>query len=266
MDAALADFAQAYAEHRAEEGRGQAGEDPLHLPYPRSSPFARQWAVRARTYETLARRVVLPLSERLLKPLRVLDLGAGSGWLSFRMALGGHSAIALDIRDDAVDGLAAADPLIALAPDRMRRLTASFEAIPLPPGSVDLAVFNASLHYAVDLGAALAEATRVVRPGGQIVIADSPFYRSDRDGEAMAQEKRAQARERFGERAEILMGLDVVEYLTRNRLRAASAGLPLAWRRRRVGYPLWYELRPLEAFVRRRRAPSRFDLWVSERR
>lgn len=265
MDAALADFAQAYAEHRAEEGRGQGGEDPLDLPYPRSSPFARQWAVRARTYETLMQRVALPLSERLLKPLRVLDLGAGSGWLSFRMMRAGHAAIALDIREDAVDGLGAADPLIALAGDRMQRMTASFEAIPLPPASIDLAVFNASLHYAVDLHGALAEAARVVRPGGQIVIADSPFYRSDRDGEAMAQEKRAQARERFGQRAEILMGLEAIEYLTRKRLRAASAGLPLAWRRRRVSYPLWYELRPLEAFIRRRRPPSRFDLWISER-
>ncbi len=266
MDAVLADFAQAYAEHRAEEGRGQAGEDPLHLPYPRSSPFARQWAVRARTYETLARRIVLPLSERLLKPLRVLDLGAGAGWLSFRMVQAGHAAIALDIRDDAIDGLGAADPLIALALGRMQRMTASFEAIPLPPGSVDLAVFNAALHYAVDLHAALAEVVRVVRPGGQIVIADSPFYRSDRDGEAMALEKRAQASERFGQRAEILMGLGAVEYLTHRRLSAASEGLPLAWRRRRVRYPLWYELRPLEAFLRNRRAPSRFDLWVSDRR
>ena len=42
---------------------------------------------------------------------------------------------------------------------------------------------------------------------------------------------------------------------------AASRGLGLAWRRHRVRYPLWYELRPLVARLRGRRAPSRFDLW-----
>lgn len=266
MDAALADFAEAYAAHRAEEGRGHPDEDPRRLPYPSGGAFVKQWAVRARTFETLQRQVVLPLSERLLKPLRVLDLGAGSGWLSFRMALGGHSAIALDIRDDTVDGLGAADAMVALFPDRLQRIKAPFDAIPLPPASVDLAVFNASLHYAVDLPAVLAEAVRVVRPQGQIVISDSPFYRSERDGQAMADEKRAEAKTRFGARAEILTAPAFIEFLTRERLRAASAGLPLAWRRRKVRYPLWYELRSLDALVRRRRAPSRFDLWITDRR
>ena len=54
-----------------------------------------------------------------------------------------------------------------------------------------------------------------------------------------------------------------VEFLTRRRLEDASAGLGLRWRRHRVLYPLAYELRPLLARLRRRRPPSRFDLWQS---
>jgi hypothetical protein len=50
----------------------------------------------------------------------------------------------------------------------------------------------------------------------------------------------------------------------RETLRDASAPLGLVWRRRRVGYPLWYELRPLVARLRGHRAPSRFDLWTAE--
>ncbi len=29
----------------------------------------------------------------------------------------------------------------------------------------------------------------------------------------------------------------------------------------RVLYPLWYEWRPVKAFLKRRRPPSRFDVW-----
>ena len=78
---------------------------------------------------------------------------ATSSGLSFQLAVGGHTTIALDIRDDDVDGLAAADHLVARVPYRMSRLHASFEAVPLPAASVDLAIFNASLHYALDLAA-----------------------------------------------------------------------------------------------------------------
>jgi hypothetical protein len=36
------------------------------------------------------------------------------------------------------------------------------------------------------------------------------------------------------------------------------------WRRHRVRYPLWYELRPLAAALRGARKPSRFDVWTAQ--
>jgi SAM-dependent methyltransferase len=139
---------------------------------------------------------------------------------------------------------------------------ASFEAIPLRDASFDVVVFNASLHYAEDLARALREARRVVRPRGRIVVLDSPFYGSAEHGEAMLRAKREDAERRFGDRAEALMALAVVEYLTRERLADASRGLSLApWRRHRVLYPLWYELRAVRAALRGERPPSRFDVW-----
>jgi len=50
----------------------------------------------------------------------------------------------------------------------------------------------------------------------------------------------------------------------RERVEAASPPGRIVWRRRRVPYPLWYELRPLKAWLTRSRRPSRFDLWVGE--
>ena len=262
---ALTDFATQYAAQRASEGRGHAGEDLLSLPYLRSGPLAAQWAVRAKSFEAFRRHVIGPHADRLGRMLSVLDLGAGNGWLSYRLALDGHRAVALDIRADAVDGLGAAEVLEARSEGRMSRLLAAFDDIPLEPSAVDVAVFNASLHYALDLERVLAEAARVVRPGGVLAILDSPFYAREAQGAAMVAEKKAQAAGRFGDRAGVLLAPPFIEFLTRQRLAAASARLGLAWRRRRVLYPAWYEARPLVALLSGQRTPSRFDLWTCVR-
>jgi len=217
--------------------------------------------VRARTYDAFVARVLTPLARTKERGLRILDLGAGNGWLSWRVALAGHDAIALDIRDDDVDGLRAGDGFTVDASSGFERVAGSFESLPLEDTCVDMVVYNASLHYALDLGATLREARRVVRTGGRIVILDSPFYLRAADGEAMVAEKRQDATLRFGERAEALMSLPFIEYLTRERLVSASESLGLAWLRHRVRYPLWYELRPFVAAIRGQRTPSRFDLW-----
>lgn len=262
MSADLTGFAAEYARHRAAEGRGHAGDELMALPYLRTGPLARQWGVRVRSFEALMRDVVQPLTVRQGRPLAVLDLGAGNGWLSWRLAREGHSAIALDIREDEVDGLGAAHALAARSAGRMRLCPGSFDAIPLASASVDLAVFNAALHYALDLSTVLAEAARVVRPGGRLAIVDSPFYAREADGLAMVAEKKAGAAQRFGDGASVLLAPPFIEFLTRERLASAS---PLAWRRNRVLYPLWYEARPLVARLQGRRPPSRFDVWVSVR-
>jgi SAM-dependent methyltransferase len=262
---ALQQFAQDYAAHRQSEGRGFAGDELFALPYLRSGSLARQWAVRARSFDAFMCRLVRPMAKHLGRTLRLLDLGAGNGWLSYRVALDGHCATAVDIRDDRVDGLGAAEPFLQRTGGRMRTAVAAFDVIPDLDASFDIAVFNASLHYATDLAAVLQEAARVVRPGGRLVILDSPFYRREADGLAMVAEKAADAPRRFGDRAEALMALPFIEFLTRERLAEASAPIGLKWRRTRVTYPLWYELRPLTAKLRGARAPSRFDLWVSAR-
>ncbi|HUL01857.1 MAG TPA: class I SAM-dependent methyltransferase [Gemmatimonadales bacterium] len=247
-------FRAAYADQRKAEGRGSGGEaELLALPYLRTGPLARQWAVRARSYERFLHAIVEPLARAVARPLTVLDLGAGNGWLCYRLALLGHRAVALDWRSDAVDGLGA-------APATLPRLAASFDALPLKR-AFDVVVFNAAIHYALSLAATIAEAARVTVPGGRVVIVDSPFYRHAADGDRMVAEKREVARREWGDRATALLALPAIEYLTADRLAEASTRSGLTWRRHRVWYPLWYELRSLSAFVRRHRPPSRFDVW-----
>jgi len=258
MMATTSEFYAAYARHRAAEGRAYTGAALRSLPYLRTGPLATQWQVRARSFEAFVRHVLRPTGAGRL---RVLDLGAGNGWLCNRLAGLGHEAVALDIRDDTIDGLGAAAEFQADAASAFGRVVSSFDELPFESGRFDVAVFNASVHYARELGRVLSEAVRVTRRGGVLVILDSPFYARDGDGKAMVDEKRARGAETFGASAGVLLSLGLVEYLTRARLSAASPDL--TWSRRRVLYPLWYELRPLLARLRGRRPPSRFDLWMA---
>ena len=213
--------------------------------------------MRARSFDVFTRLVLRPAA----RSLALLDLGAGNGWLCHRAALLGHRPVALDMRDDDIDGLGAARRLLAEMPGLFECITASFDTIPLASGRFDVTLFNASLHYAHNLKSTLAEAMRVTRPGGLLAIMDSPFYARDEDGQAMITEKKAGGALQFGAGAKLLLAPEFIEYLTQERLVAAAPAL--AWTRHPVRYPLWYELRPLLARLKGRRAPSRFDLWTA---
>ena len=121
------------------------------------------WRVRALHYGIIrACLALLPRSER------VLDLGAGNGWLARRLA-GAHRVTAIDV--DAGDtGLGALDDA------RVARVRAELESLPLAAASFDVVISAAALHYAIELPRALAEIARVLRPGGAFILADSPLY------------------------------------------------------------------------------------------
>ena len=159
-------FIESYRRVRLTEGL--ASPDPE---FSRRLPFrdttgrnVKLWRVRAIHYLTVrAFLAVFPGSER------VLDVGAGNGWLARRLARS-HRVTALDV--DATE-----TGLRALGDDAgVGRVRAEVEALPLRDGSFDVVIVAASLHYAVELPRALAELARVLRPGGALVIADSPIY------------------------------------------------------------------------------------------
>jgi SAM-dependent methyltransferase len=255
-------YRAAYAKLRQDEGRGAGGARELfELPYLKTGPLAPQWRIRRRTFDRFLSTVLVPLERRARRPLRILDLGAGNGWLSGRMALRGHFSVAVDFRCDGVDGLAAGVAYAHRLPRMFARVAASFEELPLSGRVFDVALFNASLHYAERLARALGEAVRGVAPGGRVVVLDSPFYRRAASGEAMVDEKRRATRERFADLAEDLLAMDCIEYLTRARLQEAARPLSLTFRRHRVLYPFGYEWRGVKARLTGAREPSRFDLW-----
>jgi SAM-dependent methyltransferase len=222
----------AYAEHRASE----AGA-PVAWPTRAAVPGSGRTRSRQRvTFDRFMECAVRPRRKRAA--LRVLDLGAGNGWLCYRLHRMGHFAVALDLRTDLVDGLGAAAGYGELLPELFPRVAAAFEQLPVRTAGFDMAVFNASLHYATDLAAVVAEAARCVVGGGCVAILDTPWYRRRADGAHGGGEARTPGR--FG-RAGALPVLAAVEFLTPERL-APAASLNLTSPVSRA--IAWYELRP----------------------
>jgi SAM-dependent methyltransferase len=256
-------FIEAYGQHRTEEGyEGLSDAELLALPYLQTGALAAIWQIRARTFRRFEREIVNPRADALNRRLTVLDVGAGNGWLSYRLSLLGHSCTALDLRASGGDSLRTAARYANHLPTMFGRSAGDFSSLPFADRQFDIVAFNASLHYALDLATVLSEGQRVLHPNGRIAILDSPFYASSAHGEAMVAEKRRNAGRMFGDRSDVLLGLPFIEYLTDDRLRSASTERGLVWRRFRVRYPLRYELRPIVAAFTRKRPPSRFDLWV----
>jgi len=251
-------FVTQYREVRQAEGWGAA--DDAHyraLPFKDTSGrYPEIWRIRAVTYNALIRRVFL--SPPLVgAKATVLDLGAGNCWLSFRLAGLGHRVAAVDVNDDPRDGLGAhvhyGDPAPFVA------VQASFERLPWPDGYADLIVFNGSVHYSANYSRTLREACRVLRPGGRMVLIDSPFYQRASSGEQMVRERAHEFRSVHGAGFEPAAN---EAFLTRQRLDALGDELGIDWQVTTPFYGLRWTLRPLLNRLRRRREPARFHLVV----
>jgi ArsR family transcriptional regulator len=106
----------------------------------------------------------------LLPPMEVADLGCGEGYLSIEAARWATRVIAVD---RSADVLARAKELAARR--RVRNVTwkrGEIEHVPLPDASVDVALLSQALHHAAAPRRALAEAARIVRPGGRVLVLD----------------------------------------------------------------------------------------------
>ncbi len=221
--AALAPFIRDYETIRLAEGRSSPDAAYYRaLPYaPAGTPRADDWAIRARSFDCFVANVLRPL-EGAAGSLVIADLGAGNGWLSYRMASRGHLAFAVDLTVNAADGLGAWRHYDAA----FTPVQAEFNHLPLPDGSTDLVIFNASLHYSTGYEATLAEAARILRPGGSLVVVDTPVYRDPGAGEAMVAERAAAFRRQYGFASDALPSEN---YLTPERLAQLETALGIRW-------------------------------------
>ena len=114
-----------------------------------------------RTWEALARSA-LPL----LAPGRVLDIASGDGVLAELLAPHAQEYVCID----------ASARVVAAASERLRRFVhvqvreGDMHALPYADGHFDLVVLMHALTYAARPAVAVAEAARVLRPGGRLLL------------------------------------------------------------------------------------------------
>ncbi|MGI9147390.1 MAG: class I SAM-dependent methyltransferase [Chloroflexota bacterium] len=254
---ALAQFAREYRTIRRAEGWGSPnGAYYRALPYrDLTGRFPAIWRIRAHSYRTFLHRVVEPLEQQVSGPLRILDVGAGSGWLAYRLALRGHNTVATDILDDRLDGLGARKHFDA----RFAAMLADYDHLPLVSEQLDLVVFNASLHYSVDYAATLRESLRALRRRGTLVILDSPTYVDPTSGARMVQERQQRFLGAYGFPS---TALSSEHFLTRARLRTLAVELGLEWQVHTPDLDVRSALSRVIGGLRARREPASFPVIV----
>ena len=125
---------------------------------PRQLVPGRSWAAWARALG------------HLLPPVDVADIGCGEGYLTLEAARWARSVIGIDRSGDVLER--------ARALARRRRVTnvtwkkGDLAKLPLKDNSVDVALLSQSLHHAAHPERALEEATRVLKPGGRVLVLD----------------------------------------------------------------------------------------------
>jgi len=122
----------------------------------------------------------------LLPPLDVADIGCGDGYLTVELAAWARTVVAIDRSDDVLERAR------ALA---ARRHVTNIEwkkgdlaRLPLREHAVDLALLSQSLRHASEPERAIADAIRVLRPEGRLLVLD------------LRSHQQAWVRTRFGDR------------------------------------------------------------------
>jgi SAM-dependent methyltransferase len=256
-------FVADYEFIRSAEGRGSVDADYyLALPYKDlSGNNSDQWKIRARTFRYMEQHIISPLAALTNRPLRVLDLGAGNGWMSYRLALMGHSPIAVDLLTNSHDGLGAAMHFGRQVQHLFPRVQAELDHLPFPTSTFDLAIFNASFHYSEDYDQTLTEALRCTHPEGIVIIADTPWYADERSGRKMVEEKHSHFVAKYGLASNSITSC---EYLTPHRLLQMQSNLGVRWKTYKPFYGFQWLLRPLRAKLQNRRPPSHFRIYAAQ--
>jgi ArsR family transcriptional regulator len=106
----------------------------------------------------------------LMPPMVIADLGAGEGTFSQLLSRRAEKVIAIDNSEKMVEygkSIAARNGVANL-----EYRQGDLEDLPIPSESVDLAFFSQALHHAQHPEKAVAEAYRILRPGGRVAVLD----------------------------------------------------------------------------------------------
>jgi ArsR family transcriptional regulator len=126
--------------------------------------FGRQY-VPGRSWQGLAETLLT-----LMPPLVIADLGAGEGTVSELLARRAKRVIAVDNSEKMVEF--GSELAHSHGVKNLEYRLGDLESLPIAKGEVDVALFSQSLHHAQHPATAMAEANRILKPGGRVLVLD----------------------------------------------------------------------------------------------
>ncbi|RMH71054.1 MAG: class I SAM-dependent methyltransferase [Gemmatimonadetes bacterium] len=172
-----------YIKIRDQEGRLYSDDQLRQLPVvPPDHPLSSEWRIRATSLRRLSHYL-----RRFNRPLTLLDIGCGNGWMSNQLShIWGSTVWAVDVNQTELEqGARVFSPNPALT-----FLYADIMAVSLPAQAFDAVILGSSIQYFPDRKLLIERLISLLAPSGEIHILDSPFYTV---AEALSAEARSKA-------------------------------------------------------------------------
>jgi ArsR family transcriptional regulator len=106
----------------------------------------------------------------LLPPVDLADIACGEGYLSVEAARWARKVVGIDRSAEVLKRARALAERRGVSNISWKR--GEIEKLPLADESVDVALLSQALHHADDPARATAEAVRILRPGGHVLVLD----------------------------------------------------------------------------------------------
>jgi ubiquinone/menaquinone biosynthesis C-methylase UbiE len=163
-------FEKKYIELRQKEQRVYSDEELLQLPIiPKEHPHYAEWQIRKRSCNRLVHHL-----QKKHSLLRILEIGCGNGWMAHQLALTpGCTVTATDINFTELQQGARVFSHIA----NLQFIYCDIHSDILSKMQFDCIVFAACIQYFPSIPEVIQLSLPRLRPGGEIHILDSPFYK-----------------------------------------------------------------------------------------
>jgi 2-polyprenyl-3-methyl-5-hydroxy-6-metoxy-1,4-benzoquinol methylase len=169
------DFEKRYTQLRQKEGRIYTDEEVGQLPeIAKTHPHYKEWQVRKKSCGRLIgylQKKQSAISNE--QSLRILEVGCGNGWLSHRLSsISGSKVLGSDIN---FSELQQAGRVFYNIPN-LHFIYSNTESDVFEDKQFEVIIFAASIQYFASLAETMRKTFRLLKPGGEIHIIDSPFY------------------------------------------------------------------------------------------
>ncbi|HSH01507.1 MAG TPA: class I SAM-dependent methyltransferase [Anaerolineae bacterium] len=164
----LAQFHEVFMAQRLADGQRLADDAYRELPFGQPNYLPHEWRLRQVDWGVM---VKLLGGER---PLQILEIGAWLGWLTHWLVRWGHDVVAVDHFNDPYDGLAAKQ---FYEQDWLAVQMNVTDLSVFGTRQFDRVIINRSLQFFVDPIGYVQTASRLVKPGGELILLGLSFVR-----------------------------------------------------------------------------------------